>query len=344
MKKVLHVTMSNAYGGAETVIFSIINNLSDRYDFCYTCPSGQIENILKLNNIKYRIMNNGSLRELKKIVNEYKPDIIHAHDFRASVLASIFGKKIKVISHLHTSHHWIRTINIKSFGYILATLNFNKIIVVSQALSKEIIFKKYINQKTVVIKNPVDKSKIKQLSMEYKENSEYDIAFLGRLSDYKNPIKFINIISKLKEKKEEIRAVIIGDGELRGECSEIINSLDLSNNITMKGFKLNPFPILMNSKVLIMPSKVEALGLSAAEAMVLGKPVIASNAGGLKEVVNDKCGFLCNSDSDYINAAYCMLNNMKLYEELSKGAIKTSENFIDSNKYSMILGEMYKTL
>lgn len=344
MKRVLHVTMSNAYGGAETVIFSIINNLSDKYEFCYTCPTGSIGSILKNNSINYKLMNNGSLNELKNIVGEYKPDIIHAHDFKASVLASKVGKKVKIISHLHTSHPWVKRFNTKSLIYILNAYRFNKIILVSETLGNEIVFKKYISNKMIIFKNPIDIEKIKDLSTEYREEKEYDVAFLGRLSDYKDPIRFINLVSKLKVKRKKIKAVIIGDGELKEQCNNLIKSLNLSDEIVLKGFKANPFPILKNSKILIMPSKVEALGLSAIESMVLGKPVIASNVGGLKEVVNEGCGFLCNSDNDYINAACKILDDNRLYREFSQGAIINSKKFIDINKYATKLDEIYKKL
>ncbi|MGL4570230.1 MAG: glycosyltransferase [Clostridium sp.] len=338
MKKVLHVTMSNAYGGAETVIFSIIDKLNKLNDFYYLCPEGKIEEYLNKKKIKYKAIN---VNQFKKEIRKTDADIIHAHDFKASVLCSLLSKDKVVISHLHTSHKWIKKLSIKSIIYIIASFKFKNIIMVSKSMKEDTWFYKFIKNKTKVMLNTVDKEEVKYLAKINSPDENYDIAFLGRLSDYKNPLRFINIIEEIKNYKEDIKAVIIGDGELKTECIKKIKECNLENNIYMKGFLENPFPVIDKSKLLLMPSKVEALGLSAVQAMVLGKPVIATNVGGLKEIINEYNGVTCNSDGAFINNILNILEDKAKYDLLSDGAKVSSEKLCDVDKYMDSINYIY---
>lgn len=340
MKRVLHVTMSNAYGGAETVVFSIIDNLNGQYDFKYLCPEGKIEEILIENNIEYKTFK--SLREIKKTIEEINPDVIHAHDFTASVISGLFGGNRRIISHLHTNHRWIKSLNIKSIIYYLISFKFKKIVLVSKSMAKDMYFYNGLSKKSDIIINPINKEKILNLSSKYYVGENYQLGFLGRLSDYKDPLKFIDIINKLKQKNNNIRAVIVGDGELRESCKIKVKELDLSENIDFKGFLKNPFPVVKNTSILVMPSKVEALGLSAIEAMALSKPVIASNIGGLSDFINEKNGALCNNLEEFIENIENILNDRKKYSEMANNALKTANELSNINGYVCKIDELYK--
>lgn len=332
--------MSNALGGAETVIFSIIDNLNGQYDFKYLCPEGNIEDILKEKNIEYKTFK--SIREIKKIIEEINPDVIHAHDFTASLISGLFNRNRKIISHLHTSHRWIKSLNIKSILYYLISFRFKNIVFVSKSMAKEMYFYNRLNKKSSIIINPIDKENIFNLSNEYYVEDNYDLGFLGRLSDYKDPLKFIEIVNELKQKNVNIRAVIVGDGELREKCKTRVKEIGLSENIDFKGFLKNPFPVVKNINILVMPSKVEALGLSAIEAMALSKPVIASNIGGLSDFINEKNGCLCNCLEEFIENIQNILSNREKYNEMASNALKTALTLSDVNKYIFKIDGLYK--
>ena len=82
-KKVMHILNSSAYSGAEKVVITIIKNMPQEYKCCYVSPEGTIRKQLQKNDILYFGINRLSIRELRKILKEYQPDIIHAHDCRA---------------------------------------------------------------------------------------------------------------------------------------------------------------------------------------------------------------------------------------------------------------------
>ena len=121
---ILHVIKSNIYSGAENVVCQIIKGLSGREEFVYMAPHGPIEDKLRSIGLIncYRGIDKLSVYEIKKAVEELQPDVVHAHDFTASVLCGIALKgKVPVISHLHCNPLWLKNpLHPKSFSYYLA--------------------------------------------------------------------------------------------------------------------------------------------------------------------------------------------------------------------------------
>ena len=313
LKKILHLLASNKYSGAENVVCTIIDNFKNEYDMAYCSPTGQIEDELKNRNIKYYGMQKFNLSNLKKIIKDYNPDIIHAHDYRASTLVAFSGFKGKIISHLHNNCPFAKSWNLKTVLYNMCIPKFYKIIGVSDKVYEEAIFNSKMTNKYVTIYNYVDKNLVIQKSNEYECTKQYDLFFIGRLTEQKDPLLFIEIVNKLKNDKNDIRAVMIGDGELKEECLKKIDEYNLSSNIDMAGFVSNPFPIIKNSKLCIMPSKWEGFGLTAIESLILNKPVLNSGVGGLGEIFKENNEFICNNIEDYLEK-FNEMNNKKFFD------------------------------
>lgn len=299
MKKVLHVLASNKYSGAENVVCTIIDNFRDEYDMAYCSTIGSIKEVLQNRKIKYYGIKRLNVKNLKKIINSYNPDIIHAHDYTASVITVLTGFKGKILSHLHINAEFAKMWNIKSILYSLTINKYENIIGVSDAVYDEAIFKEKIKNKYITIHNYVDRDRIIKLSDDYEYKKKYDLFFIGRLNELKNPIYFIEIVNMISNQYKNIRAVIIGDGELKSQCEEKIRSCKLEKNIDLLGFVENPFPIIKKCKIGIMPSKVEGFGLTAIESMILEKPVLNSGVGGLREIFNDNSELICFDINEY---------------------------------------------
>ncbi|MCQ9626466.1 glycosyltransferase [Cetobacterium somerae] len=341
MKKILHLTMSGKYGGAETVIFTIINLLQNNYKFYYLCPKGDIE--LKLASKKIEYYTFSSQKELRKVIEYLNPDKIHAHDFKASVIAGLYKKnETKIISHLHTDHVWAKKLSLKNLIYFLLSFRFSNIIFVSEKLYDNFKLKKIFINKAKILLNALDKKELYLKSNEKIIEKEYDIMFLGRLSAYKNPLKFIEIVKKTIDLKFDIKAIMIGDGEEKENCLSMIKEYSLEENIDFKGFKENPFPYLKKSKILIIPSLNEAYGLVALEANVLSKPVIASKVGGLIEVINTEGGILCEHTEEFIVEIVKMLDSNEYYLERVRRAKKNSNKFTKIDDFIKSINDLYK--
>ncbi|MCF0185111.1 MAG: glycosyltransferase, partial [Bacteroidaceae bacterium] len=271
---------------------------------------------------------------IREMVDKYQPDLIHAHDFTASVLSASVAGKLPVISHIHNNPLWIRHVNLRTAVYELSLRRFVKVLTVSSSVGDEFVYKKTLGKKLTVIGNPFDTNSVRSKG-DSGESKPCDLLFVGRLTDQKAPLDFIKIVAAVKKEKPGIKAMMLGDGELKGECERLILHLGLEDTIDMPGFVSNPYPFMKNCRILLMPSLWEGFGLVALEGMCFGKPVLARRVGGLQEIVNDDCGLLCEpSEIDpIIKEAICLLSDEAYYDKKSKAAYLRANEYDNCQEY-----------
>ncbi len=323
--KILHLLFSDSFSGAENVAISIIENLRDDYDFIYASKDGKIRKVLDEKGINHHLVPEINLKSVKKIIAEEKPDIIHAHDYFASTFAALSGFKGKIISHIHNNYPFAKKWNKYTIIFKTVSRKFDNIVFVSNATFDEAVYKKSVAKKSLILPNVVDKEKIVKLSKEKNEFGKFDIAFVGRIAEQKNPEQFVRIVEKISEKKN-IKAVMIGAGEI-----------DTKNlDIKKTGHLENPYKVLKDCKCAIMPSKHEGFGLVAVECLSLGVPVFNSGAGGLSEIFAENEEYICKTDEEYIEK---ILNYLENPEEPKVNI----NRFTDKKAYYGKIKELYES-
>lgn len=300
-KKILHLLASNKFSGAENVACEIIQHTPSEYNSMYCSPPGDINDVLKSKNITKIDILSLSKAELRRVVKNHNPDTIHAHDFRASILASKFHRRAKIISHIHQKPEWLnKPFDIRSVVYRTRVRNIDLVLLVTHAVKNTMLFRKISSNKLTVLHNFIDKNKIVKLSKSVK-TKRYDIAFCGRLEDIKQPLDFIKIVEEVKKYNSKVKAVIVGDGSLRNACNEHIEKHDLTKSITMTGFVNNPYPYIKNSKYLVITSKNEGFGLVAAEATMLNTAVVSYLIPAISELLGDNEAYRLSSYNSIAN-------------------------------------------
>lgn len=345
MKKVLFITNSSSLSGAEKVTLKISSKLSKDYQFVYVLiGTGNMQKILTDRNIEYITLKKLSLKNFSNVIKKEKPDIIHAHDFRASFLASFFNKKAVVISHIHQNPNWLHKFSLNSLIFLFSSLKAKNVLIVSDSIKDEYIFSKYIDKKIINISNPVSCDDIynKVDIIKKIDEREYDICYVGRLVPVKRVDMLIDIIFQLKKQYPKIRCMIVGDGYLFYDLKNKVNDLNLSRNITFCGFQTNPYQYLNNSKIFCLPSEWEGFGLVAFEALALGLPVVASRVGGLKEIVNSNCGYLCSSIKEFVDSISSLLSDVTLLEDKSVASYKRAKELDNIDVYIENINMIYK--
>ncbi len=343
--RVLHVLASGSYSGAENVCCQIINGTTDKVESLYFSPKGSIGEILSTKNIRYYGVDKLSVKTLKKVVKEFNPDVIHAHDFKASLISVLSAKKIPVISHIHKNDPRMKKIGVLSLLYLLASRKIKKILTVSPSVMQEYVFGKKCKSKTLSIGNPLSVSAILE-NVENKKVGEkkYDLCYCGRFSLEKNSLGFIEICKSIKDIIPDFKAVMIGDGVQFGEVKTEIENSGLESNVILKGFMSNPYPEINSSKITCVPSLWEGFGLVAIESMALGVPVVASRVGGLVDIVDDGCGKLCDDKEIFIDEIKKLLTECDYYNLKSKNAVEAANRFDNFEKYMSDMVVIYAQL
>ena len=108
---------------------------------------------------------------------------------------------------------------------------------------------------------------------------------MARLSVEKGQEKLIRAFAKVAINAPQSRLIILGDGPLREHLTSVIKTSKLEKNVMLLGRKKNPFPYLHRADCFVFPSKHEGQGLVLLEAMMLGKPVIASDIPTSREIL-----------------------------------------------------------
>jgi glycosyltransferase involved in cell wall biosynthesis len=342
--KVLHLLSSNKLSGAENVVVEIISMFDGKVEMAYTSPDGDIRSALKKRNINFLPLEKFSFKEFKKIINIYNPDVIHAHDIKATLIACLSTKKVPIVSHLHGNPHDMKRISLKSLLYLACTKRIKKIITVSDSVLDEYVFSSKILSKSMVIYNVINKEYIFENVCIDKNEYNYDFIFLGRLEHPKDPIRVAQVARNVIRNIPNVKFGIIGDGSFRVEMEEMFVSEGVINNIHFLGFLKNPYKVLSQAKVMLMCSRYEGIPMAALEALVLGVPIVSTPVDGMRILIeNGRNGFLSESDDELVKYITEIIIG-KNHSYLSREAKKSMSKYTNIENYTNELNMVYQSI
>ena len=342
--KVLHLISTSLFSGAENVACQIINLFKDEssYDMRYCAVIGKNKEALEIRKIPVLKLDKFNIHDIKKAIKEYNPDIIHAHDPKSTIASVISSRGKKIIAHIHSNHRYMRKISIKSciFHFYIEKRT-SDIIWVSDSALNEYIFNKKNNKKinSIVLRNAVNPNELKDIAINDKNKYSFDLVFLGRMEDVKNPLRFIDIMSQIQKNKRDIKVAMIGDGSLMNEVKTKVNELGLEKNTTIFGNLINPYKILLSSKILVITSRYEGTPMNALESIACGIPIVSTPVDGLLEIINKK--YLCSTDKDFIKIITMLLNDNGLYNKYNIDLITINNRINDVSIYKRKITELY---
>jgi len=343
--KILHLLNSSQFSGAENMVCQIIHMMEvhPEYEMAYCSRDGQIRQALKERGIKFIPVQNLSSQEIRRVIREYAPDIIHAHDMRASYAAAMACGKLPFVSHIHNNSFASRKISVKAIAYILAARKAKHIFWVSESAFRGYCFQRLVKRKSTVLYNIIDVPALYERMREDSNAYSYDIVFLGRITFPKDPQRLIRVLAQVVQKKPDVRAAVIGSGELEEETIALCHKLRLEENVFFLGFQRNPLKILHDAKLMIMTSRWEGLPMCALEALALGVPVVSTPTDGLKELIEDgKNGFLSEEDTILAERIIQVLIDEELQKGLSSSARENALQFNDTEVYCQELLRAYE--
>lgn len=173
---------------------------------------------------------------------------------------------------------------------IESSQKFNLLIAVSQEAKNGFVNMGGDGSKVKVIYNPIDVDNIREKAKEsfkFPSSNQFNILAVGRLFSQKRYDRLIDAIHLLKQDNElpPFHLSILGKGPLKEILQEQINQLNLGETIELLGYDSNPYKLMKNADLITLSSDFEGLPGVICEALTLAKPIVATNAAGVNELL-----------------------------------------------------------
>ena len=341
--KVLHVLNSRIYSGAEKVVCQIIQSFRGEIEMVYTSPESEIvAQMLQEQGVTYLPMKTMSVSELSRVIREQKPDLIHAHDMRAGFFSALCCGKIPLVSHVHNNAYDARGLSPKTVGYLLAGFKAKRILWVSQSSFDGYAFHKLFAKKSSVLYNIIDTQQISDKKAQDFNTYDYDMIYVGRLTFQKDPQRLMRLCARLKQDKPDLKAAIVGTGELLEEAQSLCESLNIQENVHFLGFQSNPIKMVADSKAMILTSRWEGTPMCALEAMYLGTPVVSTPSDGMKDLLEDGVsGYLTDDDEQMARDLLSIFADPSHRSLLAENARRKFDAINDADAYKKVISDCY---
>ena len=186
------------------------------------------------------------------------------------------------------------------------------------------------------------------------KDKKFIFSYICRISEQKRPMLLLEIIKKLKEKRNDFKVLVVGDGNLLPKMKAKAGNLGVTENIIFLGNIENTEEIYKISDLTINCSIKEGLALTSYESLSMGVPVISSDVGGQKELINEDVGIIvpCMQDEKDIYSEYYKKEEILVYiqaiekvlSNLDKYKSNCRQRILDNFTIKNMIKEMSKIL
>ncbi|NQJ72113.1 glycosyltransferase family 4 protein [Streptococcus suis] len=343
MKKISILHLSQVSGGGVEKYIKLFLKYSDVTKFTNYLVAPNLENYDELNgyletSVDFNMEQTFSPIKIfknvffiRKVIKEISPDIVYLHSTFAGVVGRIasIGLPTKVVYNPHgwsfkMDNNYLKKLLFKLIEFLLSFLT-DKFILISKsefALANQISVNK---SKLSLINNGVEVSQCYSLNKieEIFPNEDFIIGMVGRLSPPKEYFFFIDFAKQITQIRNDTNFIIVGDGELRSEIEKMVLDNGLQDKIFITGWVDNPRDYIEKFDQAILFSRWEGLSLTIAEYMSQKKPILATNIGGINDLITEgETGMLIEvGDLDSaVSKSFELRNNHELSKYLANNA------------------------
>jgi glycosyltransferase involved in cell wall biosynthesis len=355
MLKVLYLINHAGKAGTERYVESLITSLNGKYIKAYLAynEEGLLADRMRAAGIEtFRItMKNPfdlkAVMELSKLCKKLDIDVIHAQFLRENyiaLLSRLINPKVKV---MYTNHFIIpNNFAQRLCNRVLTAMESNIIAVCNKG--KEQMIANGVNGKIIKVVfngvNPDIWGKTEKSTMREEfgiGNDEFVMLCASRFAHDKGHNFLVNSIAELKKQTDnKFKLVLAGDGPLLEEVKQQVKSLQLEDTILFVGFRKDIKNLMDGSDLYINSSEHEALSFLMVEVLAAGLPLIATDMGGNRDIINPEtnCGLLVRYDDakDLAEAISKVMNDSELQKTLRENAKKAVRDRFSLE--SMVMG------
>lgn len=294
-----------------------------------------------------------SIIRLIFLINQIKPDIIHAHSAKGGVIARIASLffNIKVLYTPHAFSYLSTDNKFKRFLYVtieklLQTKNTIILATSTSEKNQAVQTIGFDKKKVFVLKNAIDKKTIgEDKDLEKTLKGKTYICAVGRPSFQKNLEMLIRAFEVVSQKNNEVLLFIIGAGEYSPRKEKIINMINkknLNTRVTMLPWvsRKEVQTYIKNSKLYASSSRYEGMPYSVIESMALSIPSVLTNVDGNRDLVIDKkSGYLVET-GDYVEMANKILHLLNESRLRDKFGLQANKLFMQNHLLSNYLQKL----
>lgn len=324
MIRVLFVEHKRVFGGGQVALLSLLDQLNNRsVEAVIVCqPGAALIHELEARNISAYVFSLGKIRKghgpkviLGNLIGRIVPtlklaglilreriDTIYANG-ALSLIACVLAAKLT-----HTPVIWVEHNTTLPLGRDVKRLISlaDRIAVVTEVIRSQFLaLSPTAEKKIVTIHNGVDPDRFEVQDHDREalrqvlglKKGQPIVGTVGRLSHEKGHRRLLQAAARIQETLPTARFLIVGDGPLRGSLEMMAEEMGISESVHFMGFRKDVPVLLSVMDVFVLSSLEEAFSIAVLEAMAAGKPVIASNVGGMSEAVTEgETGHLVDSE------------------------------------------------
>lgn len=313
MKKILLVITKSNWGGAQKYVYDIATNLEEQGFEPVVACGGKEEMATRLQEKGIRVIPLSKLKnnlnplgtilafwELTRIYRHEKPDVVHVNSSKVGLMGTIAGRIVGVRKIVFTAHGWpfneerpLWQKGLLRFLMKLTVLCSHTTIVVSHKTLEDLYPSPRLRKKCRVVYNGISPIPFKPPTSFYEDmhtmrRERVAMVSIGELHPSKGFDLALEYLKELQDLSWEW--FILGEGRSRGQLETLIQKHDLASRVHLIGHTKNAAIYLESFDLFFLPSRTEALAYVAIEALQSSLPIIASNVGGIPEVLSKDPG------------------------------------------------------
>ncbi|UTC68190.1 MULTISPECIES: glycosyltransferase [unclassified Treponema] len=335
--KILHIITNTELGGAQTVCISLANMTSSEGNTVAVASmeDGYLWDNLSSSVIKFKIKNMVKpIRflpdfkcyfELKNVINKFSPDIIHLHSSKAGVLGRLAGRKYR--KNIVYTVHGFDSIRLHHRFFLPLERLLQRLCGAIVSVSKydqRNLYNEKIKFKVLTIHNGIRiPKKIPNFnfgSVKYKKV----IITIARIA---YPKKFQSFLSVASDPAMKDYLFVWAGGSAEKSMEEIKKEFSIPSNVLLLGDCPNASGLLPYCDLFVLFSNYEGLPMTIIEAMAQKKAIVASNVGGIPELVDNTNGLLIETDEDAVKAISNILQDNEKKSKMERASFEKFSNF-----------------
>lgn len=336
---VLHLSRTMGQGGAEKIVYQLCKD-NCMAKQCVASCGGSYESELEKLGIKHFLIPDMEKKNIKNtirtihvlsfIIKSEKIDILHTHHRMAAFYARVLQIRFPNLKHVYTAHNvFLNHIRLLQFALQKAT-----VVACGNTVKENLINDYKLDRKTIVViynsvEKPIKISEKNEILETEIQNNKYLIGSIGRISEQKGFDIFIKAIKIVCVQYPYVKAVIIGDGDLRHQIETLVKDLKLEENVIFLGFQKNVFALIKQMQFVVLASRWEGFALTPIEVFSVERTIIVSDIPNNQEIVSDGINglyFKKNDPEDLANRIVELVDNDDLRFCLQHEAKKTYED------------------